>query len=198
MEKIYTIIFIGISGAGKGTQASLIRKYVEDNDINNSVLHLETGRKFRELMSSDGYTQEKARGVSEAGKLQPEFLAVWNWSDQLIRGMDKNKHLIIDGTPRKLVEAKMFHQALDFYGRDNVYVVNITLSEDVAKTRLEARGRSDDSKEGDIERRFEWFNSETIPAIEYLKEIDGYKYLEVDGGQSVDAVQEKIIKFIND
>jgi adenylate kinase family enzyme len=198
MEKIYTIILIGISGAGKGTQASLIRKYIKENDIKNSILHLETGRKFRELMSTDGYTQEKVKEVNLAGKLQPDFLAVWNWSDQLVKGMDYNKHLIIDGTPRKLGEAELFHQAIGFYGRKNVCVINLSLSEEVAKQRLEERGRKDDVKEGDIERRFEWFKNETLPAIEYLKNIKEYRYLEVDGSKSIDDVQDEIIEFIND
>lgn len=198
MEKTYTIVFIGISGAGKGTQASLIRKYLEEKDINRDVLHLETGRRFRELMSSEGYTQKKIKYVNLEGKLQPDFLAIWNWSDQLVNKLDENMHLIVDGTPRKEGEAEMFHQALEFYGRDNVYVINLNLSEDIAKRRLEERGREDDNKEGDIERRFEWFNNETIPAIEYLKNIKGYNYLEVDGSKTIDEVQDEIIRHIND
>lgn len=198
MEKIHTIIFIGISGAGKGTQASLIHKYIEENDLKNYVLHLETGRKFRELMESEGYTQQKIKKVNLEGKLQPEFLAVWNWSDQLVRGLKDNNHLIVDGTPRKVGEAEMFHQALDFYGREGVCVINLSLSEEIAKERLLERGREDDSKEGDIEKRFEWFKTETSPAIEYLKNIEGYRYLEVDGSRSIDDIQDEIINFIND
>ena len=198
MEKIYTIIFIGISGAGKGTQASLIKKFIKENDSSNPILHLETGRRFRELMSEDGLTQRNSKRIGEEGKLQPEFLAVWNWSDQLISNMKENSHLIVDGTPRKEEEAKMFHQAIEFYERENVYIINITLPEDVAKERLEERGRDDDNKEGDIERRFKWFNDETVPAIEYMKNNTGYKYLEVDGNRTIDEVQDQIINFIND
>jgi adenylate kinase family enzyme len=198
MEKKYTIIFIGISGAGKGTQASLINKYIEEKDLNNPVVHLETGRKFRELMNNDGYTQEKIKEVNLEGKLQPEFLAVWNWSDQLIKGMGENNHLIIDGTPRKEPEAEMFCGALDFYKRKNVYVINLDLSEEVAKQRLKERGRPDDLKEGDIEKRFEWFRKETLPAIEYLKNKEGYNYIELDASKNIDETQDEIIEFIND
>jgi adenylate kinase family enzyme len=198
MKNQYTIIFIGISGAGKGTQANLINKYIEENDINNSVLYLETGKKFRDLMDSDGYTQDKIKNTNLKGKLQPEFLAVWNWSDQLIRGMEEGNHLIIDGTPRKKAEAEMLCGALDFYERKNVYVISLTLSEEIAKRRLKERGRVDDLKEGDIEKRFEWFKNESLPAIEYLKNRDGYSYIELDASKSIDDTQKEIIKFIND
>ena len=198
MKKIYTIIFLGISGAGKGTQSSLIREYIEENDVHNEVFNLETGRRFREFMSKEGFTQKRSKEVNLEGKLQPEFLAVWNWADQLITGVTDFTHLIVDGTPRKRKEAKMFHDALEFYQRENVYIINLNLSEEVAKTRLEERGRSDDAKDGDIEKRFEWFKKETVPAIEYLKSIEGYKYLEVNADGTIDDIQDEITKFIND
>jgi adenylate kinase family enzyme len=75
MKKIpKTIIFIGNSGCGKGTQANLIEKKFKDNG--EKVFHLETGNEFRDLLNMTTYTAELARGVSERGELQPEFLAV--------------------------------------------------------------------------------------------------------------------------
>jgi len=197
MKKIYTIIFLGISGAGKGTQANLVREFIEDND-NNPILHLETGKRFRELMSEEGLTQRNSKKINEEGKLQPEFLAIWNWSDQMVKGMNEDTHLIVDGTPRKEEEARMFHQAIDFYERKNVYVINLTLPEDDAKDRLEKRGRDDDNKEGDIEKRFEWFKDDTLPAIEYMKNNTGYKYIDIDGSRNIEEVKNDIINFIND
>ena len=42
--------------------------------------------------------------VMKKGKLQPAFLAIHIWSHLLIEQMDKDKDLIVDGTPRKLMD----------------------------------------------------------------------------------------------
>ena len=74
MEDKKTIIFMGNSGCGKGTQANLIEKVLKERG--EKVFHLEIGSEFRDLLNMTTYTAELARGVSERGELQPEFLAI--------------------------------------------------------------------------------------------------------------------------
>jgi adenylate kinase family enzyme len=69
-----TIIFIGNSGCGKGTQANLIEKVLKEKG--EKVFHLEIGGEFRDLLNMTTHTAKLARKVSEKGELQPEFLAI--------------------------------------------------------------------------------------------------------------------------
>jgi adenylate kinase family enzyme len=81
MEK-KCIILLGRSGGGKGTQAALLRDKLE-RDGYNPVHHITTGDGFRAFVKSDSYLASVARHVNDTGGLQPEFLAVWNWTNIL-------------------------------------------------------------------------------------------------------------------
>ena len=89
-----TFIFIGRSGCGKGTQAELLQKILEQKFREMSMLHLETGKLFREFINGKTYTQELSHFIYEAGGLQPEFLTVHLWSDFFVGNMKKDLLLI--------------------------------------------------------------------------------------------------------
>src|SRR3989344_2519810 len=142
-----TYIFIGRSGCGKGTQAELLKKYLESKK--EEVFYLESGAKFREFISQSSFTAKLSRKIMAASDLQPAFLAIHVWSHILIEQMDQNKTLIIDGTPRKLVEAKILDEALKFYGRVKPKIVYVNVGDAWARKRLLLRGRVDDKKKED-------------------------------------------------
>jgi adenylate kinase family enzyme len=56
------------------------------------------------------------------------------------------KNTIIDGSPRKLVEAHTLHEALKFYDIKNPIVLYIKISKKEAKKRMLSRGRKDDTE----------------------------------------------------
>ena len=63
MMKPQTFIFFGRSGCGKGTQATLLKEYMEKIDPKNKVLYVETGAKFREFMAKNNYSNGLAKAV---------------------------------------------------------------------------------------------------------------------------------------
>jgi adenylate kinase family enzyme len=73
-NKKKTIIFIGNSGCGKGTQANLIEEKIKK--MNEKVVHIELGSEFRNFISMTTDTAKNAQEISENGGLQPEFLAI--------------------------------------------------------------------------------------------------------------------------
>ncbi|KKQ34546.1 MAG: hypothetical protein US50_C0044G0004 [Candidatus Nomurabacteria bacterium GW2011_GWB1_37_5] len=198
-----TYIFIGRSGCGKGTQSELLQKYIKENDPEKrTVFYLESGDKFREFISSSGHTASLAREISQTGGLQPAFLAVHIWSHLMIEQMEGNKHVIIDGSPRKLDEAKILSEALNFYGRKPT-VVYMNVSRAWAEDKLIKRGRADDIRKEDIQRRLDWFDRDVMPTVEYLKGLslapqDGgtvpaVYFLDINGDQTIDEVHREII-----
>ena len=187
-----TFIFIGRSGCGKGTQVELLIEYLKKNS-QNPVFYMESGQKFREFVSQSSYTADLARKIAETGGLQPAFLAIHIWSHLFIEQMQENKHLIIDGTPRKLDEAKILDEALGFYNREKTFVIYMNVGRKWATDRLVGRGRADDVKTSDIEKRLNWFDTDVIPAVEYLKSSPRFKFLDINGEQTVEEVQKEIM-----
>ncbi|MEK7182499.1 MAG: nucleoside monophosphate kinase [Patescibacteria group bacterium] len=193
ITKPETFIFIGPSGCGKGTQAELLITYLKENDPNRGIFYLETGEKIRSFMSGDKYSNKLSKKLYEDGKLQPEFLAVWVWADILIENLKGDENLVVDGTPRKLREAKVFDTAIRFYDRKETNVIFINVSRGWSRQRLSERGRTDDKILGDIERRLNWYEKEVVPTIEYFKTDPNYKFYEINGEQSIEEVHREII-----
>lgn len=195
ITKPETFIFIGPSGCGKGTQAELLIEYLKEND-SREIFYLESGEKIRKFLASESYSGKLSKELYEKGILQPEFLAVWIWADILIENLKGGEHLIVDGTPRKLREAKAFDTAIRFYKREGTHVIFINVSKNWSRDRLEERGRKDDKMKGDIERRLDWYEKEVTPTIEYLKNDPNYRFHEINGEQSIEQVHGEIIKKI--
>lgn len=187
-----TIVFIGRSGCGKGTQAKLLIETIKKKD-QRELYYLETGQSFRNFIATGNYSALLSKKINEDGGLQPEFLAVWAWAHLLIEQMKDDMHLVIDGTPRKPHEAQVFDSAMKFYGRIKPTIVHINVSEDWSRERLMSRGRGDDNKD-DIDARLQWFKSDVVPAINFFKNNADYKYVEVNGEQSIEEVQRELIE----
>lgn len=194
MTKPKTIIFIGNSGCGKGTQANLLEKILKNRG--EKVFHLEIGAEFRDLLNMTTYTAKMARGISERGELQPEFLAVRMWANLFNLYYSPEKNVIIDGSPRKLGEAKILHEALKFYGVNNPVVIYISVSNEIAKERMLSRGRKDDT-EAKIEGRLKWFETDVMKSIEFFKDHRFYEFIEINGEQKIDKIHQDIKNALN-
>jgi adenylate kinase len=191
-----TVIFMGPQGSGKGTQIALLQKYFEEHDLDREVFFYDTGHGFRQMISEDGYTNELVRSSYNRGELQPDFLSSWLISGALITKLKPDNHMIIDGFPRSNLQAQILDTALNFYSREERFVISLNLDEDIARERLLARGRTDDNEEG-IERRLKWHWTKTKPVIDYYRTIDSYQVIDIDADEAVEDIHEKIITAIH-
>jgi adenylate kinase family enzyme len=191
-----TFIFIGRSGAGKGTQAALLVEHLKEMDSNTDVLRLETGKQYREFVEKNFYASTLSKKINLEGGIQPAFLSIWMWSDLLIKNLQENVHLLIDGSPRRLIEAEALHSAFEFFNRERPVVVYIDVSEKWARLRLMERHRSDDNKK-DITNRMLWFEKEVMPTVEYYRNNPRYRFLDINGEQPIDAVWNEIESKLN-
>ncbi len=185
-----TIIFIGNSGCGKGTQAKLIEEKWKKEG--KKIFHLEIGDEFRKLLNMTTFTADLARKVSNEGALQPEFLAIKMWAELFNLYYSPEKNVIIDGSPRKIGEARVMHEALKFYGIKNPIVIYIKVSNKIAKERMLSRGRKDDT-ESKIDGRLKWFETEVLKSIEFFKEHRMYEFYEIDGEKTIEEIHKDII-----
>lgn len=194
---LQTIILISRSGGGKGTQARELIKYIKTKDDRNTF-HMQSGERIRSFLEETSYAAKLAQEIGSAGELQPSFLSVWAWSGEIIKKLDKDEHLIVDGAPRRSSEASLITEALKFFKRENPKVVYINVSNDWSKKRLLERSneeeREDDARLESINKRLKWFDDDVLPAIDYLKKTKYYEVYEVNGEQSIEDVHKEIVK----
>jgi adenylate kinase family enzyme len=186
-------IFIGRSGCGKGTQAKLLIEKLKAVSADHPVFYIESGDRFRSFVAGTSHSSRLARAVMEAAERQPDFLAVWNWSHLLVENLMGDEHLVFDGTPRSRLEAEMLDTALTFYGYSQVKVVYVDISPEVTRERMEARGRADDKRPGDIEKRLAWFEKDVVPAINFYEQSPNYEVIRLNGEQAIEAVQAELM-----
>lgn len=187
-----TIIFIGPQGSGKGTQIERLDKTLKAKDPNRRVVDIQTGRRFRGMAAKqEGYTERSVHQTLDTGVLQPLFLSVVLWGDAFHHHVDPDCHLLIDGFPRTVNEARVLESALAFYRRENVVIINLETPEEVVRKRMEGRARPDDTPES-IEARLRWYREETLPVLAYYRERAHTTVIDCDGTKSIDEVEREI------
>jgi adenylate kinase family enzyme len=188
----YTIIFIGKSGCGKGTQIQKLNDLFKTRG-EEAIEHLEVGQNLREFINSKSYTSALAQVNNAQGKLQPAFLAIWAWVNKMIETYTGQRIIMVDGAPRQLGEAKILHEMFDFYSRKNRFIIHLDVNDEWTTQKLLDRGRSDDNADG-IARRLNWFNTNSPDIISFFRNEDKYTVVHINGEQDVQSVHQDIVK----
>ena len=189
--KTQTIIFMGPQGSGKGTQADHIARYLREHDPENEVVALETGKYFRDLMSSDNYTGERVKALLDDGKMLPNFLAKHIVLEDLTPKLTATSHLTVDGFPRTVEQIEFWDRLMEFYLREDLAVVFLEVPEKVVRKRLEGRGRFDDTDRL-IDERLRLYKEQTLPVIEVYKNRDDINFIHTDGTLPISEISKEI------
>lgn len=188
-----TVIFVGPQGSGKGTQIERLRTTLVERDQLRRVVDIQTGRRFRALAAkSETFAERKVAETLDTGILQPDFLTHILWGEAMVDQLDPLAHLLIDGFPRTVVQAHVLEDALHFFERPVVQVINLETPEAVVRSRMKERARADDTEQS-IENRLRWYREDTLPVLAYYRERPQTMVHDIDGQQSVDDVQTAII-----
>lgn len=172
------ILLMGAAGAGKSIQGhQLADEY--------GYAYISTGEIFRVLFTG------KRRQEMLEGKLfsDGEVIRV---VDRVLDFIDTKEQFILDGFPRTKPQVDwllMQHEAGRF---DLPVVVNLDVSLDVVRKRLQQRARLDDT-DAAIAQRHKDYQTVTKPLLTYLEE-KGIKVLHVDADGSPAQVHERIAK----
>ena len=193
IERPLTVVFFGIQGSGKGTQASLLEDFLVRNSDEN-VLRLEMGERLRGFASGSGEPNKRVQAVMSAGKLLPAFIPSHVITSFFLNEFTGREHLIFDGVARRVEQAIVLDDALSFYDRSDYEVIQIDLPEGDARARMALRHRDDDA-EAQIQRRFEWYLKETVPALGELR-ARGRRIHVVDGRPSIGEIQQEVLRVL--
>jgi adenylate kinase len=194
---IHTFVLMAPSGAGKGTQAKLLFNYLKSSgDEQLPVLYVETGPRFREFIKLPGYCSSLSRKINEIGGRQPDFLAIWNWTEIIKNELKENMHMIIDGAPRSLLEAQALQTAFQFYNRGKVHIIYLDVSSEWAEKHLLSRKRFDDLDIEHIRNKINWFEKEVRPAVDFFRNSSDFNFLMINGEQEIQKIHQDIISQI--
>lgn len=189
-----TVIFVGPQGSGKGTQIAKLKEILETKDARRRVVDIQTGRRFRALAAKqETFAEQKVARTLDSGSLQPDFLVAVLWGQAMLDQLDDKSHLLIDGFPRTIAQVPDLEDALKFFGRTQVEVINLVTPEEVVRARMESRARADDTAES-IEERLRWYREDTLPVLEHYRNRPHTTVHDIDGTQDIEGVHTAIVE----
>jgi len=206
------LVLIGPPGAGKGTQAKMLKGRL-------GVSHISSGDLLRAAIATDGEPGRSAKQYMERGELVPDSLVVSLIEEELLR--QNGRGFLLDGFPRTVTQAETLTDMLDRLHRHVDAAVSLSVPVDELIERLGGRRtcrvcgamyharfdpakvpdvcdkcgghlyQRDDDKPEVIRARLDVFNRQTEPVLDYYRK-EG-KLRQVNGLGSPQEVLERVV-----
>lgn len=125
------LIFLGPSGAGKGTQARLLEE-------REGIPQISTGDMLRAAIAAETPLGRLARVYVDRGELVPDDVMITLVEERLTQP-DAQRGFVLDGFPRTLVQAEALERALQRRGREIDAVIYFIVPDEVVVRRLAGR-----------------------------------------------------------
>ncbi len=206
------LVFLGPPGAGKGTQAELLRK-------NYGFDHISTGEVLRQEIKKNTKLGKKVEEYVNKGALAPDPIVtkiIKKWLNEL----DSKKGIVLDGFPRNLNQAESLEEDIKID-----YVLYFDLDEKNIIKRLSNRlycpnckkfynlkynppkedklcdnckneliRRNDDSPEA-IKKRLKVYTENTHPLVKHYEQEE--ILIHIDASKNINEVFNQVIERIN-
>jgi adenylate kinase len=211
MRKI--IVLLGPPGAGKGTQAEILRDELK-------LTHVSSGDLFRENVGKQTELGKLAKSYMDRGELVPDDVTIAMVKERISRP-DCDKGVLLDGFPRTPAQADALAVMLGKLGDKVSVVPYISAPTEVLIERLSGRWtcraaghiyhiknkppkvsgicdedgselyQRDDDKAETVSNRIQVYLDKTAPVIDYYKQ--GSLLIELDGTLPPEMVSQQII-----
>ena len=211
-------VFLGLPGAGKGTQARILSERLD-------IPQISTGDILREHVQEGSRLGIEARTYMDRGEYVPDDLVV-RMVEERLSEPDASKGFILDGFPRTVRQAQALEVALAELGTPLTAVVKFTISDPTAIRRITGRytcptckrtyhqewkppandlvcdvdgtplEKRNDEDELTVKRRLAIYREHTEPLERYYEERGLLR--EVDAEALMDSVTERMLAALGD
>lgn len=174
-NRYQTVLLFGAPGAGKGTQGKILGQIP-------GFYHLSCGEVFRTLdINSDlGKTFRK---YSTRGELVPDEVTVKMWAENIHAQTTLSIYkphddlLILDGIPRNVNQAEQMEKYINVLEVIHLVCKDQDKMIDRLQRRALKENRADDAQKDVIMRRWEIYQKETQPVLDFypaelIREVD--------------------------
>lgn len=187
---MFNLILFGPPGSGKGTQSDrIVEKY--------KLVHLSTGDLLRSEISNKTPLGIEAKNFIDKGQLVPDELVIGIIDNKLDNNRDAQGFLF-DGFPRTVKQAIALDKLLALKNTAIHSVIALDVTEEELVKRLLERGktsgRSDDTNEEVIRKRFAVYLKETTAVAEHYKKLN--KFSAVAGEGSIEEIFQSLCREI--
>lgn len=179
------LVFFGIQGSGKGTQAKKLAAEF-GYDI------FEAGGELRKIAQSGSQLGATVKGYIDQGHLVPHEI-IMQVVEAAIAARPTTTKILFDGIPRDEAQMKDFDTVMQKAGREFRcihFLLDAQAAEDRVIGRARHEGRADDANSEIIRRRMATFTEKTLPVIAMYKTLG--LVAEIDAKHDVGRVYEEL------
>jgi adenylate kinase len=212
------VVLLGPPGAGKGTQAKLLREKFE-------ACQVSTGDILRQAVADQSPLGKEASAYIRRGDLVPDSVIVKLVAERL-KEKDCAPGFILDGFPRTIPQAQSLEEILEKMGLGLQSVLLVQVPHGIIVERLAGRRtckncgalyhlsfnpstkegicdrcggellQRDDDREETISARLKVYDNQTAPLIDYYRQRGILR--EIDGVGNVEDIRHRLIKALED
>ena len=185
-KKMTNIVLFGPPGAGKGTQAEVLK-------VKYQLVHISTGDVFRYNIKNQTELGALAKSYMDKGHLVPDGVTIKMLNAEVEKNPEANG-FVFDGFPRTAAQAEALATLMEEKSSQINAMVALEVDDEVLVGRLLERGktsgRADDADEAIIRERVAEYYRKTDVLKDFYKGKD--RYFGVNGVGTIQEITARL------